>query len=113
MILTPHHTCRECGMRLGSNRKPGIEFCDVKCRIAWRNRRSSRGAELYDLFMAMRYDRGLAKVYGFWKLMCRMAQAWNDEDKAANRQSYFPPQEASMMHNKYRATVVQKGRKVS
>lgn len=54
----------------------------------------SRGAELYDLFMAMRYDREQAKILGLWKLMCRLGRMWHEEDKAAHRQSYFPPKTA-------------------
>ena len=94
MISTKRHACRECGKPLDGGRKASMEFCATPCRIAWRNRRMSRGAELYDLFMAMRYDREQAKLLGLWKLMCRMAQLWNEEDKAANRQSYFPPKRA-------------------
>jgi hypothetical protein len=91
MILTKRHCCRECGKPLDMGRKATMEFCSTAHRIAWRNRRMSRGAELYDLFMAMRYDREQAKIFGLWKLMCRLGRMWNEEDKAANRQSYFPP----------------------
>ena len=70
------------------------EFCGTPCRLKWHNRRMQRGAELYDLFMACRYDRGLAKALGLWALVCRMASYWNDEDKAAGRRSYFKPEVA-------------------
>lgn len=97
------HTCRECGSELKSRR---AEFCGMECRISWRNRRSSRGAELYDLFMAMRYDRAAANEAGLWKIMCRMAQAWNDEDKSAGRRTYFSPAESIERTVRYQATVV-------
>lgn len=43
-----------------------------------------RGADLYDGFMAMRYRRGLAQQIGLYALLCKLASAWNDEDKKAN-----------------------------
>lgn len=109
MILTKPRTCRECGKPLDPDRKANPEFCATACRIAWRNRRMSRGAELYDLFMAMRYDREQAKLYGLWKLMCRMASKWNEEDKAAGRQSYFPPKRAVEQFVHINADVVVRG----
>lgn len=41
-----------------------------------------RGAEIYDLFMALRYDREQAKALQVWKLLCRLAAAFRDEDLA-------------------------------
>lgn len=111
MILTKPRTCRECGKPLDPDRKANTEFCATECRIAWRNRRMSRGADLYDAFMAMRFDREAAKDKGLWALMCRMASAWNEEDKAAGRQSYFPPDETVMRNVQHNAIVVQKSRK--
>jgi hypothetical protein len=104
MIDTQPNTCRECGKAL-DNTKPSF-FCDTGCRVSWRNRRASRGADLYDLFMAMRYDRTEAKELGLWNLMCRMASSWHEEDLEAGRQSYFSPREASARQNHHRATVV-------
>lgn len=104
MILTKPRTCRECGKPLNPDRKASTEFCGTACRIAWRNRRMSRGADLYDAFMAMRFDREAAKDKGLWALMCRMASSWNEEDKAAGRQSYFPPKE-TVQRNVRRAAV--------
>lgn len=106
MTLTSPRTCRECNKPLRATMRSVSEFCGTPCRIAWRNRRTSRGAELYDCFMALRYDREAARDEGLWALMCRMAQSWNDEDKAANRQTYFPPRETVQRNVRYKATVV-------
>lgn len=111
MILTKPRTCRECGKPLDTSRKGNTEFCNTACRISWRNRRMSRGADLYDAFMALRFDRADAKDKGLWALMCRMASAWNEEDKAAGRQSYFRPSETVMRNVQHNAITVVKGRK--
>lgn len=111
MILTKPRTCRECSKPLDPDRKGNTEFCDTHCRISWRNRRMSRGADLYDAFMAMRFDRDAAKDKGLWALMCRMASAWNEEDKAAGRQSYFPPDETVMRNVQHQAVTIVRGRK--
>lgn len=111
MIQTKRSCCRECGIALEAGRKTTMEFCCTGHRIAWRNRRMSRGAELYDLFMAMRYDREQAKLYGLWKLMCRLGQMWNEEDKKAHRQSYFPPKRAVEQFVHINADVVVRGKK--
>lgn len=70
--------CRECG---GNHDRPQeAAFCCRECRQTWNNRRLKRGAELYDLFMLVRYERGLAKLHGLWSIVCRLAQAWREED---------------------------------
>lgn len=99
-------TCRECSNPLKPTAKPNAEFCNTSCRIAWRNRRCHRGAELYDLFMAWRYDRERAKVFHLWSLMCRMASVWHEEDKAAGRKSYFSPRASAIRYVHYVATAV-------
>lgn len=71
----------------------------------------SRGADLYDCFMALRYDREAAKAAGLWALMCRMAQSWNEEDqKAGRKKTYFPPSVVRARNTRHTATVVVKGR---
>lgn len=72
--------CNECGSPYMPRR--GNEFfCAVPCRKAHENRRMVRGRDLYDLFMAMRYERGFAKARGIWAIACRLAEKWHDEDK--------------------------------
>lgn len=84
--------CHECGEPL-AGMKPGARYCTSKCRLTFNNRRLQRGAEIYDLFMAMRYDRAAAQEAGAWSIMCRMAQQMRDEDMAqrAGRKSWQPP----------------------
>lgn len=92
--------CRECrtaltrpedaGKRPNPSRPPAL-FCSMTCRTTWNNRRKTRGADLYDLWMAMRYARDDAKVLGVWKEMCRLSETWNAEDKAAGRETFERP----------------------
>ncbi len=86
--------CRECSAALAAP-KPGFvrdaKFCGISCKATWNNRRKNRGADLYDLWMAMRYDRDTAKDLGVWKEMCRLSEKWSDEDKAAKRKTYERP----------------------
>ncbi len=78
--------CRECGVQHNTK---GV-FCCTGCRQAWNNRRLQRGAELYDLFMIVRYQRGVAKLHGIWTIVCRAAQTWREEDvrERGGRQSW-------------------------
>lgn len=71
--------CRECGCEMTSTRKPKT-FCSSECRTAHTNRRRDRGAQLYDLFMAMRYERELAVKLHVWTTMCQLAAEWRRED---------------------------------
>lgn len=92
----PHtRTCQECGKALqgGNDAK---KFCHQACRLRFNNRRLQRGAEFYDLFMAMRYERDEAKQLGVWGLMCRMAQKMREDDQRDRdgRKSWRPPAEA-------------------
>lgn len=74
--------CLECGTPL----TPGprrAEFCGRKCVRRWNNRRMVRGAEIYDLFMAVRYEREEATKNKVWRALNRLAAKFRDEDKAA------------------------------
>src|SRR5260221_792847 len=80
--------CRECGVRFQAHR-PSREFCCTKCRQTFHNRAASRGAEIFHVLMAMRFDRAKATAAGAYKLLCRMAAAFKAEDHRA------PPGRAS------------------
>ncbi len=69
------------------------EFCSTACRSAFNNRRKARGAELYDFFMAHRFDRAEAARLGFLQAMNRLASIWRDEDKGKReaRRSWRKP----------------------
>lgn len=75
-------SCLECGapMPITKNAATG-RFCTTPCRHAWNNRRKMRGPILYDLFMAVRYQRALATKWQAWLMMTRLAKAWRDEDR--------------------------------
>lgn len=71
--------CRECGKSLADKRQ-GAVFCSPEHRKTWNNRRMVRGAELYDLFMALRYDRKAANEVGAWSVMTNLSRAMRDSD---------------------------------
>ncbi len=72
--------CRECNTPLGEGCKASAVFCGIPCKAKWNNRRKNRGADLYDLWMTMRYDRDEAKRLEVWKEMCRLSEGWRAED---------------------------------
>lgn len=82
------NACLECGQAAPDKAK----FCSGAHRQAFNNRRLQRGAELYDLFMAHRFDRKNAQDLRVLQAMNRMASLWNEEDKAERdgRRSWRP-----------------------
>jgi len=94
-MTTKLQSCQECGAPITGGRI-GQEFCAKECRQAFNNRRMQRGAELYDLFRALRRERGAAKDLAIWTAICRLELKWQTEDEAARpgRKSYMPPRKA-------------------
>lgn len=94
--------CRECSSpfnpisagRHGLISRPDQEFCSSSCRLVWHNRRKSRGAELYDLFRALRRERRVAGELDLWTAICRLETKWHEEDEG--RVTYAPPRESLM-----------------
>lgn len=86
--------CRECGNVLAKPQRAAgrkVEFCGRECRATFNNRRAMRGAELYDYYMAMRYQR---QTHGhLLAVMNQIASAWRDMDKAERegRSSWSSP----------------------
>lgn len=72
-------TCRECGCDI-SHKKQGAVFCGPEHRKAWNNRRMIRGAEVYDLLMANRYEREAATSLGVWSIATNLLRAYRDSD---------------------------------
>lgn len=72
--------CLECGGGLAPTAQATAEFCCDRCRKLWNNRRMVRGAQLYDLWMLVRYERGLARLRGLMNLMSALARAFHDAD---------------------------------
>ena len=77
------HVCAECGAPFLAHARLArhAEFCGDACRKGFNNRRAMRGAVLFDLFMTLRYERGLAQKLHVWKMICRLAMDWRTEDK--------------------------------
>lgn len=69
----------------------GSRFIDTKARVDWNNRRKLRGALVYDLLMAWRYDRPIATALGVFSTICGLLRQWHEEDKTADRVGYLPP----------------------
>lgn len=86
------HTCLECGAPYEATQRRA-DFCSTEHRAAFNNRRKARGAVLYDLFMAYRFERALSKKLEVWTLVCRLASVWRSEDhtERASRHSWQPP----------------------
>lgn len=95
--------CLECGEPLEPSARAEKQFCCNAHKDTFNNRRKNRGAELYDLFMAMRYDRKAASIAGVWAIMCRMASMWKEEDDAANVRSFLPIKTVVQRNPKYTA----------
>jgi hypothetical protein len=88
-----HGSCLECGGPRETKRR--AQFCCSACRVAWTNRRKMRGAEFYDLWMAIRFEREEAAALGLMQAMNRLASICRQEDhvQRASRQSWRPPRE--------------------
>ena len=84
--------CLECGRPFAAA-VSGAEFCGPACRMVFNDRRAKRGAELYDLFMALRHDRATATLFKVWRLLNRLAAIFRDEDRLERdgRRSWRPP----------------------
>lgn len=71
--------CPECGASLTA--------CPDKRKHkdAWNNRRKKRGAQLYDLLMAHRFQRDETGDQQLWSKACSLMAEWHAEDKSAGR----------------------------
>lgn len=104
------HGCADCGAVAPA----GADFCTPACRHAFNNRRRLRGAELYDLYMAHRFERPVAKALGLLQAMNRLASDFRAEDveKRSGRKSWRAPQDvlATRPHLKSSRWYVRAGR---
>jgi predicted nucleic acid-binding Zn ribbon protein len=76
-----HRDCIECGTRFGTNVR-AAKSCSTACRKAFNNRRMIRGAELYDLMMAHRFDRTSGLADEQRAAVYRLISVYRDADKA-------------------------------
>ena len=87
---TVSHTCQECGTHYTPRSRRPMKFCTRKCAQTFTNRRLLRGALMYDLFMASRYER--AEHQQLRSVMARMAMRFREEDERERegRKSWLP-----------------------
>lgn len=78
---SPVCRCLECGQEFPRGAR-AAEFCGRKCVRTWNNRRMVRGAEVLDLLMTARFDRGKATLFKVWRTMNRLAALYREQDKA-------------------------------
>lgn len=82
--MTHKANCLNCGVEFESARARGTVFaCSTACRKEFNNRRAIRGAEFYDLFMTIRYDRETATKRATWSKLCALAAHCRAEDERA------------------------------
>ena len=72
--------CLECGSNFETGHQGEHVFCQGQCRKNFNNRRAKRGAILYDLFMANRFERDEASDEKVLSAMSRLASDWKHED---------------------------------
>jgi len=90
--------CNECGSTFTPKRS-SARFCGSACRKAYNNRRMTRGAVLYDAFMALRFDRAAADEAGLdYKTVCRIGEMFRNEDVRAGRDAVPPAKDFMHEH---------------
>ncbi|WP_157182209.1 transcriptional regulator [Methylobacterium sp. WSM2598] len=91
--LRDGRTCLECGVAYETISRHS-SFCSTGCRNDWNNRRLQRGAEIYDLWMAFRFQRPLARALNLLSCLNRLAHLYRQEDRAerAGRASWRAPE---------------------
>lgn len=75
--------CKECGngfQALADTGKRKAKFCSRDCIRVWNNRRAKNGAQVYDLLMALRYEREDATRLQLWGTLTRLTQSFREDD---------------------------------
>lgn len=106
MRLKPR-PCLECGLAFSPVRHEA-EFCADPCRDRFQKRRRERGADLYDAFMASRFERGAAKEAGLFSLMMSIAAHWREQDRRERegRRSWTSMAKLATSLHRYRAKLL-------
>lgn len=91
-LRRPGKICHECGGPI-TGKQSTARYCTDACRKTFNNRRQTRGAELYDMFMATRYERAKAEEFELQTMMARLASNFRAEDKETRggRASWIDP----------------------
>lgn len=102
--------CLECGAAYQADKQTS-QFCAAACRRTYNNRRQTRGAELYDLFMAHRFDRDNARSLHVLSMLNRLASIYREDDRRerAGRRSWTPPDVVADRAPHLRAVVLHRG----
>lgn len=84
--------CSECGSDFTPRQASG-HLCGSSCAKAWNNRRLVRGALLYDLVMANRFDRTTARSLRITSAVNRLASVYREQDRTGRggRRSWRAP----------------------
>jgi len=93
-MSTEQRHCMECNKPLPPRKRNGPQqkFCGASCRKEFNNRRAMRGAEMYDLVMAGRFER--ATHAGMWRpTLTLLATHYRDKDRRERdgKQSWHTP----------------------
>jgi hypothetical protein len=73
-------TCQVCGKEFKSA-IAHARFCSARHKVIFNNIRRTRGAQLYDFFMTLRYDRERAQKLDVWSCLCALAMTFREADK--------------------------------
>lgn len=105
------HLCLECGNQFVPAEGRQAAFCCREHKTKWNNRRLKRGAEFYDLFMALRYERETAKEEGVWTTLTRLSQHYREQDERERegRRSWQKPRAIRDRRPHLEAIVVHRG----
>lgn len=105
-------TCLDCGAAFVPAPALRKAFCCNDCCMRWNNRRLRRGAQLYDLYMAHRFDRPTAVRLRVLGMMNRLASIWRDEDRRERdgRASWPPPAAVAERAPHLLSSILQRGR---
>lgn len=99
----PKRLCPNCGACYAP-KTARAKFCSPDCNSAWQNRRNTRGAILYDLWMINRHERGIAKTLKVLHVMTRLAMYWYAQDRG--RKTWNPARQVIEQNAWAEATVV-------
>ena len=99
--------CLECGAPFDTKHQGEHIYHTPECRKKFGNRRMTRGALVYDLIMAIRFEREEAEREKLWTMLCRLCADFKDEDdkERGGRKSWGPWQQILMNHPHLRAPV--------
>lgn len=84
MVTKP---CAECSKPIPSKRHIKTDYCSNACRSAFHNRRTQRGALVYDVLMLQLTRPDLVTEYDLRQRLDIQMGAWLEEDAKASRRS--------------------------